>query len=77
MTHEYTPETRHRLASEVASSWEHETLVEYALSKLLQEYETEEAFFQRDADDYVEYLGLDIPKKATNNDNDKTAEVEN
>ena len=76
MTHEYTPETRWLLASEIVSSWEHETLVEYAFLTLLQEYDTEEAF-QDDAKYYVEDLGLDIPKKATNNDNDKTAEVEN
>ena len=76
MTHEYTPETRWLLASEIVSSWEQETLVEYAFLTLLQEYDTEEAF-QDDAKYYVEDLGLDIPKKATNNDNDKTAEVEN
>lgn len=61
--YQYTPETRHLLAREVISSWDHETLVEYTLAKLLQEYETEEAF-QEDADHYVEELGLDIPKKA-------------
>ncbi len=60
--YEYTPETRHLLAQEIVSSWEQETLVEYALSKLLQDYDTEEAF-QDDADYYVEDLGLDIPRK--------------
>lgn len=51
------------LAQEIVSSWDHETLVEYALSKLLQEYETEEAF-QDDADHYVDRLELSIPEKA-------------
>lgn len=60
--YEYTPETRHRLASEIASSWDHETLVEYAYTKLLQEYDTEKAF-QDDADYHVEKLEINIPKK--------------
>lgn len=61
--YQYTPETRHILAREVVSSWDHETLIEYALSKLLEEYATEEAF-QDDADHYVEELALDIPEKS-------------
>ena len=61
--YEYTSETRHLLARKIISSWEHETLVEYALEKLLQEYESEEAF-QEDADHYVEELELNIPEKA-------------
>jgi len=61
--YEYTPETQHLLACEIVSSWEHETLVEYAYAKLLQEYDTEEAF-QNDADYYVEELEINIPEKA-------------
>lgn len=60
--YKYTAENRTKLAKAIVAAWAHGTLSLFALSKLVQEYDSEESF-QEDANHYVEDLNIDIPKE--------------